>query len=64
MRDRHALKSLKNLYGQKHAGRMWNKHLHENILKLGCTQSTADDDGNVIFCVYVDDGILFSKNEE
>jgi Reverse transcriptase (RNA-dependent DNA polymerase) len=39
--------------------------LHENILALGWKQSTADDcvyyKNNVIFYVYVDDGILFSK---
>jgi Reverse transcriptase (RNA-dependent DNA polymerase) len=64
----HALKILKNLYGQKQAGRVWNQHLHENILKLGWKQSTADDcvyyKKNVIFCVYVEDGILFSKFDE
>jgi Reverse transcriptase (RNA-dependent DNA polymerase) len=64
----HALKILKNLYGQKQAGWVWNQHLHENILKLGWKQSTADDcvyyKKNVIFCVYVDDGILFLKFDE
>ena len=67
-RETHALKLLQNLYGQKQAGRVWNKHLHEILLELGWTQSTADDcvyyKGDVIFCVYVDDGIFFSINKE
>ena len=67
-RETHALKLLQNLYGQKQAGRVWNKHLHEILLELGWIQSTADDcvyyKGDVIFCVYVDDGIFFSINKE
>lgn len=65
----HALKLIKNLYGQKQAGRVWNQHLHSQLIKMGWKQSTADDCvyywKNVIFCVYVDDGILVSPyNEE
>ena len=67
-RDTHCLKLLKNLYGQKQAGRVWNRHLHEILLELGWEQSKADDcvyyKNGVIFCVYVDDGILFSIYQE
>jgi hypothetical protein len=67
-RETHCLKILKNLYGQKQAGRVWNKHLHEILLELGWEQSKADDcvyyKNGVIFCVYVDDGILFSLYQE
>ena len=67
-RRTHVLKLIKNLYGQKQAGRIWNQHLHNSLLELGWTQSIADDclyyKGNVLFVVYVDDGILISPNQE
>ena len=62
------IKLLKNLYGQKQAGRIWNLHLHNNLLKIGWKQSEADEcvyfKNGVIFCVYVDDGIFAAPNEE
>ena len=64
-----SLKIIKNLYGQKQAGRTWALHLRKGLLTLGFTQSSADDcifyKDNVIFMVYVDDGIFLSpfKNE-
>jgi hypothetical protein len=65
-RKTHALKLIKNLYGQKQAGRVWNKHLHSVLLELGWKQSTADDclyyKQKVMFVVYVDDGILVSPD--
>jgi Reverse transcriptase (RNA-dependent DNA polymerase) len=64
----HVLKLLKNLYGQRQAGRVWNKHLHNNLLELGWKQSQADECvyywKDVIFCVDVDDGVLASPNAE
>lgn len=64
----HVLKLLKNLYGQKQAGRVWNQHLHQRLLELGFQQSTTDEclyyRGSLLFVVYVDDGILASKNKE
>jgi hypothetical protein len=64
-RNTHVLKLLKNLYGQKQAGRAWNKHLTSGLLKIGFVQSKVDEcvfyrDG-VIFMVY-DDGIFFCIN--
>jgi hypothetical protein len=60
-RKTHALKLIKNLYGQKQAVRVWNKYLHSTLLKLGWKQIRADDclyyKREVIFVVYVDDGI-------
>jgi hypothetical protein len=58
-RNTHVLKLLKNLYGQKQAGRVWNKHLTSGLVKIGFVQSKVDEcvfyrDG-VIFMVYVDD---------
>ncbi len=67
-RQTHALKLIQNLYGQKQAGRIWNQHLHDKLLSLGWEQSKADDclyyNGDVLFIVYVDDGILVSPNQQ
>jgi hypothetical protein len=65
-RNTHVLKLLKNLYGQKQAGRVWNKPLTSGLLKIGFVQSKVDKyvfyrDG-VIFMFYVDDGIFFCIN--
>ena len=64
----HILKLLKNLYGQKQAGRVWNQFLHERLLKLGFEQSAIDEclyyRGSLLFVIYVDDGILASSNKE
>jgi Reverse transcriptase (RNA-dependent DNA polymerase) len=66
-RRSHVLKLIKNLYGQKQAGRVWNQHLHKNLLDLGWKQSKADDclyyKNQVMFAVYVDDGIFVSPDD-
>lgn len=66
-RKTHALKLLKNVYGQKQAGRVWNRYLHNSLLAMGWRQSKADDclyyKGRVVFVVYVDDGILVSPDQ-
>jgi hypothetical protein len=54
------------VYGQKQAGRVWNKHLTSGLVKIGFVQSKVDEcvfyrDG-VICMVYVDDGIFFCIN--
>jgi hypothetical protein len=65
-RNTNVLKSLKKLYGQRQAGRVWNKHLTAGLLKVGFVQSNVDDcvfyGGNLMFMVYVDDGILCCPN--
>jgi hypothetical protein len=45
-RKTHCLRLIKNLYGQKQAGRVWNKHLHKGLIKMGFLQSKIDE------CVY------------
>ena len=64
----HVLKLLKNLYGQKQAGRIWNLHLKDKLLKIGFTQSKFDEclfyRGDVMFVVYVDDGIFVSPSDQ
>ena len=63
----HVLKLLKNIYGQKQAGRVWNSFLVDKLTSLGYTSSLIDDcvffRGDIIFMVYVDNGI-FLGNED
>ena len=62
LKQTHCLKLLKNLYGQKQAGRTWHLHLRQGMLDLGFIQSKVDDcifyRGDVIFMVYVDNAIF------
>jgi hypothetical protein len=41
-KKKYCLKLKKNIYGTKQAGRVWNKHLHKGLLKLGYTPSMID----------------------
>ena len=63
----HVLKLLRNIYGQKQAGRVWNHHLTAKLLEVGFTQSLIDDcvfyRGTTIFIVYVDDGIFIGDTD-
>jgi hypothetical protein len=65
-RNTHVLKLLKNLYGKKQAGRVWNKHLTSGLVKIEFVQSKVDEcvfyRDSVIFIVYVEDGIFFCLN--
>jgi hypothetical protein len=59
----HVLNLLKNLYGQRQAVRVWNKHLTSGLVKIGFIQFEVDEcvfyqDG-VIYMLYVDAGIFF-----
>jgi hypothetical protein len=38
----HELKLLKNLYGQKQAGRVWNQHLVKGLKSIGFKQTKVD----------------------
>ena len=61
-RKTHCLKIVKNIYGQKQAGRVWNKYLHKGLVKIGFKQSVNDEcvyfRGSTIFFCYVDDSVL------
>jgi hypothetical protein len=61
-RDTHCIKLVKNLYGQKQAGRVWNEHLVAGLVERGFIPSTVDEcvfyKGKTILLVYVDDAIL------
>ena len=58
----HCLELVKNLYGQKQAGRVWNQYLHDGLIARGFRQSTVDMSlyfrGKVALLIYTDDGIL------
>ncbi len=61
------LKLLKNTYAQKQAGRVWNSYLVEKLAFIGFHPSLIDDcvffRNDVIFMVYVDDGIFIGNND-
>jgi len=60
----HVLKLLRNVYGQKQAGKVWADFLSENLFKIGFERSKIDEcvfyRGSLVFLVYVDDGIFVS----
>jgi hypothetical protein len=64
----HVLKLLSNLYGQKQAGRVWNNYMVEKLHKIGFKSSLIDEcvfyRDDVIFIVYVDDGIFISGDDD
>ena len=64
----HVLQLLSNLYGQKQAGRVWNSYLVDKLEEIGFKPSLVDDcvfyRDNVIFIVYVDDGIFICPDDD
>ena len=64
----HVLQLLTNLYGQKQAGRVWNAYLIEKLRKIGFSQSLVDNcvfyRDDIIFIVYVDDGIFLGPSDD
>jgi hypothetical protein len=67
-KDKYVLKLIKNLYGQKQAGKVWYDRLKERLTKLGFTQSKLDECvfyyRKTIFLVYTDDTILLGPDKE
>ena len=60
--DKYCLKLIKNIYGQKQAGRVWNQYLCDGLTKLCFVRSEVDEcvwhKGRTIFMYFVDDGII------
>jgi hypothetical protein len=60
--DTHCLKLLKNLYGQKQAGRVWHEYLVEGLIERHFKQNIVDNcvfyKGSTMLLVYVDDAII------
>ena len=68
-RKTHALRLKKNLFGQKQAGRVWNKHLKKGLTKgLGFVPSKIDEcvfyRGSTVLFIYVDDGCILDPDEK
>ncbi len=63
----HVLKLEKNICSQKQAGRVWNSFLVDKLTSIGFTMSIIDDYvffcSDIIFMVYVDDGIFLCSND-
>ncbi len=63
----HVLQLIKNIYGQKQAGCMWNEYLVDKLDSIGFKPSSIDSSvfyhDDVIFMVYVDDGIFLGNND-
>ena len=61
------LQIKKNIYGQKQAGRVWNKHLVQQLRQVGFKPSDVDEcvfyKGNIIYVLYTDDSILAGPDE-
>ena len=65
-RKTHALKLIRNMYGQNQAGRIWNKFMDKGMRDIGFTPSKFDPclyyRGPALFLVYIDDCIMFSPD--
>ena len=65
-KDTHVLKLIRNIYGQKKAGRVWNKYLDEGMKEVGFTPSDYDPclyyKKNVVMLIYIDDCLVFSPD--
>jgi len=64
----YVLQLARNIYGQKQAGRVWNKYLVDKLVnELKFTQSKIDEcvfyRGKTLYVLYTDDSILAGPNE-
>jgi hypothetical protein len=65
----YVLKIHRNIYGQKQAGRVWNKYLSEKLVKeLGFKQSKVDEcvyyRGRTLYVLYTDDSLLAGPDKD
>ncbi len=64
----HVLKLLANIYGQKQAGQVWKNYfiakLWEITFKQSCVDNCAFYPDDVIFIVYVNDGIFLGSSDK
>jgi hypothetical protein len=63
----HVFQLIKNIYGQKEAGCMWNEYLVDKLDSIGFKPSLIDSSvfyrDDVIFIVYMDDGIFLGNDD-
>ena len=66
-RKTHALKLVRNVYGQKQAGHVWNKYNDWGMKEIGFKPSSFDPcpyySGSIVFVDYIDDCIIFGLTE-
>jgi Reverse transcriptase (RNA-dependent DNA polymerase) len=65
----YVLKIHRNIYGQKQAGRVWNRYLVNKLVKeLGFRQSKVDEcvfyRGTTLYVLYTDDSLLAGPDKE
>jgi hypothetical protein len=65
----YVLKIHRNIYGQKQAGRVWNKYLVSKLVKdLGFKQSKVDEcvfyRGKTLYVLYTDDSLLAGPDKK
>jgi hypothetical protein len=64
----YVLKLLKNIYGQKQAGRVWNEFLVDKLSSLGYKSLLINNcvfyKDDIIFMRYVDDGIFLGPDDD
>jgi hypothetical protein len=63
------LKLNRNVYGQKQAGRVWNKYLVDKLVnEVGFKQSEVDEcvfyKGNILYVLYTDDSIIAGPDKD
>ena len=72
MTPQHVCKLKKSLYGLKQAANVWNKALHNVLIKGNFKQNSADpcfytkylvEEGNIYVLIYVDDILITAKNK-
>ena len=66
-KEKHILKLTKNIYGQKQAGRIWNKFLDNGFGEIGFKPSKIDPclyyQDKVVILIYINDCIMFSPEK-
>jgi hypothetical protein len=64
----YVLKLVKNLYGQRQAGRVWYLHLVKHLVRMGFLQSQVDpcvfSYNQCVVLIYVDDTILLGPSKQ
>ena len=64
----YVFKLLKNTYGKKDAGRIWNRYLMRQLEKVGFKQSKINEcvyyKGSMIYILYTDDSVLAGPDRE